>query len=97
MTLWLSNEHVQSVLNMPLTVDTLDAAFKQLTAGRGAERNPSRSHAFMPQNEATGYYMFKSIEGGVADPGVYAIRMSSDVVRQVFSTCGNWTVTFSPA
>jgi ornithine cyclodeaminase/alanine dehydrogenase-like protein (mu-crystallin family) len=80
MTLLLRNEDYKPLLKIHEYVDILDWAYRALSDGRAVERRPSRNHTYLPIADGN-TYLFKSIEGGLENPGVYAIRMSSDILN----------------
>ncbi len=47
--------------------------------GRGVVRD--RTHTFLPHPDPGREYEFKSMEGGLEDSGVYALRIASDILE----------------
>ena len=78
MTLLLTNQDVQEILTMDLCLKVLEDAFREL--GRGRAINRPRSHTYMLNDNPNDFYLFKSVEGGIASLQTYAIRLSSDRV-----------------
>jgi ornithine cyclodeaminase/alanine dehydrogenase-like protein (mu-crystallin family) len=78
MTLLLSNQDVEEILTMDWCLRILEDAFREL--GRGKAINRPRSHTYMLNDSPNDFYLFKSVEGGVAALQTYAIRLSSDRV-----------------
>lgn len=78
MVLLLTNEEISGLLDMREVLAATEAAFRALGQGRAVVR--PRTHTFIPL-EATREYEFKSMEGGLFDVGVYALRIASDVLE----------------
>ena len=79
MTLIIDNETVESVLTMRDCIDSLDVVFRDYAVGRAVNR--PRSHTYTTRGEGK-YYLFKSMDGGIASLGVHAIRLSSDLTHE---------------
>jgi ornithine cyclodeaminase/alanine dehydrogenase-like protein (mu-crystallin family) len=76
----LSNADVEQVLTAQECMTALEAAYKELTLGRAANR--PRNHTYFPVEDADhpGFrYRFKSQEGGTVSSGVWALRITSDI------------------
>lgn len=76
----LTNEDVMSLITMRDCMASLEEAFRDLHAGEAVER--PRSHTYTPLAPGR-YYLFKSMDGGLKRHRVHAIRMTSDMVREV--------------
>lgn len=83
MAVFLTNREVHSLISMPKCLRVLEEAYKELARGEATERIPSRTHTYLPTSKENRYYLFKSIEGGLHQEGVYAVRLSSDIVLHV--------------
>lgn len=79
MTLIIDNDTVEQVLTMRGCIDALDVVFREYATG-GAVNRP-RSHTYTTRGEGK-YYLFKSMDGGIASLGVHAIRLSSDLTHE---------------
>lgn len=79
MTLILSNEDVEDVLDMGSCMKALDGAFRAYATG-GAVNRP-RSHTYTDLGGGR-HYLFKSMDGAIAELGVHAIRLSSDLTHE---------------
>ena len=79
MTLLLTNEDVEQVLAMPSSLEALEAAYRELTAGRAVLRRQSQT--YLPGPLPGSSYCLKTVEGGSESLGVMAIRLTSDVLR----------------
>ncbi len=79
MTLWLTNDDVQQVLDMKICLEELDRAFAALGRGEAIERNPSRALAFMPLGGPDHQFQIRTIEGGIGD--YWSIRVFPQVLR----------------
>jgi ornithine cyclodeaminase/alanine dehydrogenase-like protein (mu-crystallin family) len=77
----LSNEDVQSVLTVEDCMSSLETAYKEYANARAANRE--RTHTYFPVEDARhpGFrFRFKSQEGGSVSSGVWALRITSDMV-----------------
>jgi alanine dehydrogenase len=79
MTLLFSNEEVESLLTMPEMISELESAYSDLAANKAIIRN--RSDTGIPRPELGANYVFKSMEGGYPRRGIYALRISSDIIQ----------------
>ena len=86
MTLILSNEDIEKVLEMDALVPVLEEAYIELVEGRGGNRR--RSDIVTPTTlRDDGLYALKSMDGVIPKLGVGAIRLNSDILT--FPTIGN--------
>jgi alanine dehydrogenase len=74
--LFLTNEHIQSVLDMRACLDALEDAYRELAEQRAAYR--PRIDLYVPQEPH--YYRWGTMEGASRKQGVLAIRMKSDML-----------------
>lgn len=74
--LFLTNEHVQDVLEMPGCIEAIEDAYRDLAAKRAAYR--PRIDFYVPQEPH--YYRWGTMEGATRGRGVFAIRMKSDML-----------------
>ncbi len=77
----LSSDDTEQVLTAAECMAALEAAFRELSAGRGANR--PRNHTYFPVEDGRhpGFrFRFKSQEGGSVSSGVWAMRITSDLV-----------------
>ncbi|MGH3664847.1 MAG: ornithine cyclodeaminase family protein [Egibacteraceae bacterium] len=79
MTLLITNDDVEAVLEMGRCIDALEIAFRAYATG-GAVNRP-RSHTYTDRGDGK-HYLFKSMDGSVAELGVHAIRLSSDLTHE---------------
>ena len=75
----LNNDEIESLLSMDLALGLLEKAYKAQAAGRAVCR--PRADLYVPSPAEGGVYAFKSMEGGLADPPVVALRLNSDVIH----------------
>jgi alanine dehydrogenase len=76
----LSNADVEQVLTAEECMAALEPAYKELSAGKGANR--PRNHTYFPVEDERypGFrFRFKSQEGGTVGSGVWALRITSDL------------------
>jgi len=78
--LFLNNDDVRQVLTMDMTVNALDAAYRQL-ATQDAVCRP-RIDLQIPTRDPDRVYQWGTMEGGSSTPGYFAIRMKSDITYQ---------------
>jgi alanine dehydrogenase len=79
MTLILSNDEIQSVLNMPDCLARLEETYRDLGEHRAGNR--LRSDLSGPGAQPNERYIFKTMDGLVPRYGVAALRLNSDVIR----------------
>ena len=79
MTLLLTNDDVEQVLDMPAALRALEPAYRELGAGTAVVRRQSQTYLPGPLEGSS--YSLKTVEGGSQSLGVMAIRMTSDVLR----------------
>ncbi|MCL7748550.1 ornithine cyclodeaminase family protein [Halalkalibacter alkaliphilus] len=85
----LSNEDVMKVLKPEDCINHLEKAYKDYTQGLGENR--PRTHTYFPVEDERypGFqYRFKSQEGGTVSTGVWALRITSDMVGSETLTGG---------
>ena len=74
--LFLTNEHVQSVLDMRTCIEAMEDAYRELNEHRAGYR--PRIDFYVPQEPH--YYRWGTMEGASRKLGVFAIRMKSDML-----------------
>ena len=79
MTLLLTNDDVEQVLDMPTALAALEPVYCDLALGRAVNR--PQSQTYLPGPLAGSSYCLKTVEGGDESLGVMAIRLTSDVLR----------------
>jgi ornithine cyclodeaminase/alanine dehydrogenase-like protein (mu-crystallin family) len=79
MTLLLTNDDVEQVLDMPRALEALEPVYRELALG-GAVNRP-QSQTYLPGPLPDSSYCLKTVEGGAQTLGVMAIRLTSDVLR----------------
>jgi ornithine cyclodeaminase/alanine dehydrogenase-like protein (mu-crystallin family) len=75
----LSNEEVESLLTVDLALRALERAY--IGQAKGTAVNRPRSDLYLPGVHEGSVYAFKSMEGGLAESKVVALRLNSDVIR----------------
>jgi alanine dehydrogenase len=78
MTLLLSNEDIEKLLNVSSLMPVLEDAYRELGEGRGASRTTSETCA--PTTHKDSLYIFKSMDGVIPKLEVAATRLCSDIV-----------------
>ncbi|MGZ9174749.1 MAG: ornithine cyclodeaminase family protein, partial [Candidatus Binatia bacterium] len=84
----LSNEEIESFLSIKTCIDALEKAYASWDKGTAINR--PRTDLVMPSATEAGVYAFKSMEAGLYDPPIVAMRINSDVIR--WSQQGNRTI-----
>ncbi len=74
--IFLTNEHVQQVLDMRTCLNAMEEAYRELNEGRAGYR--PRIDFYVP--EEPHYYRWGTMEGASRKLGVFAIRMKSDML-----------------
>jgi ornithine cyclodeaminase/alanine dehydrogenase-like protein (mu-crystallin family) len=75
----LNNDEIESLISFDSALDLLEKAYRAQAEGRAAYR--PRTDMYVPSPAEGGVYAFKSMEGGLADPPVVALRLNSDVIH----------------
>jgi ornithine cyclodeaminase/alanine dehydrogenase-like protein (mu-crystallin family) len=74
--IFLTNEHIEQVLDMPACLDAMEEAYRELNERRAGYR--PRIDFYVPQEPH--YYRWGTMEGASRRLGVFAIRMKSDML-----------------
>ena len=74
--IFLTNEHIQQVLDMPTCMNAMEDAYRDLNEQRAGYR--PRIDFYVPQEPH--YYRWGTMEGASRKLGVFAIRMKSDML-----------------
>jgi alanine dehydrogenase len=75
----LSNEEIESFLSIAACIDALEKAYESWD--KGAAINRPRTDLVLPSPNESGVYAFKSMEAGLVDPPIVAMRLNSDIIR----------------
>jgi ornithine cyclodeaminase/alanine dehydrogenase-like protein (mu-crystallin family) len=75
----LSNEEIESFLSIKTCIDALENAYRSWDKGTAINR--PRTDLVMPSANEAGVYAFKSMEAGLYDPPIVAMRINSDIIR----------------
>ena len=84
----LSNEEIESFLSIDTCIDALEKAYRSWDKGTAVNR--PRTDLVLPSASESGVYAFKSVEAGLYDPPIVALRINSDVIR--WNQHGNRTI-----
>lgn len=74
----LNNEEIESLLSVETSLRHLERCYKDWAEGRAIGR--PRTDLYLPSTASSGVYAFKSMEGGLTDPPVVALRLNSDII-----------------
>jgi len=75
----LSNEEIDSLLTVDLALKSLERAY--VAQSEGTAVNRPRSDLYLPGVHEGSVYAFKSMEGGLVESKVVALRLNSDVIK----------------
>src|SRR5919106_1503882 len=75
----LSNEEIESLLSIDTCIAALEKAY--LSWDKGTAINRPRTDLVLPAPNESGVYAFKSMEAGLVDPPIVAMRINSDIIR----------------
>src|SRR5258706_8279171 len=75
----LSNEEIDSFLSIKTCIDSLEKTYKSWQQGKAINR--PRTDLVLPSATEAGVYAFKSMEAGLYDPPIVAMRVNSDIIR----------------
>src|SRR5262249_35422949 len=75
----LSNEDIESFLSIHSCINALERAYKSWEGGTAINR--PRTDLVLPSTNESGVYAFKSMEAGLFDPPIVAMRINSDIIR----------------
>ncbi|MGH7828331.1 MAG: ornithine cyclodeaminase family protein [Candidatus Binatia bacterium] len=75
----MSNEEIESFLSIESCIEALERAYKSWDEGKAINR--PRTDLVLPSTHEAGVYAFKSMEAGLVDPPIVAMRINSDVIR----------------
>jgi len=75
----LSNEEIESFLSINTCIDALESAYRSWSKGTAINR--PRTDLVIPSSIESGVYAFKSMEAGLYDPPIVAMRINSDIIR----------------
>ena len=84
----LSNEEIESFLSIKTCIDAVEKAYASWAKGTAINR--PRTDLVMPSASEAGVYAFKSMEAGLYDPPIVAMRINSDIIR--WTQQGNRTI-----
>ena len=75
----LSNEEIESFLSIETCIAALENAYRSWDKGTAINR--PRTDLVLPSATESGVYAFKSMEAGLYDPPIVAMRVNSDIIR----------------
>lgn len=75
----INNEEVESLLTVDLALRALERAY--VAQANGSAVNRPRSDMYLPGVHEGSVYAFKSMEGGLVESKVVALRLNSDVIK----------------
>ncbi|HEU4344112.1 MAG TPA: ornithine cyclodeaminase family protein, partial [Candidatus Binatia bacterium] len=75
----ISNEEIESLLSVELALKALERAY--LGQAQGTAVNRPRSDLYLPGVHEGSVYVFKTMEGGLVESRIVALRLNSDVIR----------------
>jgi alanine dehydrogenase len=75
----LNNEEIESLLTVDMALKALESAYLGQAAGKAVNR--PRTDLYLPGVHEGSVYAFKSMEGGLVESKVVALRLNSDVIQ----------------
>ncbi len=75
----LSNEEIESLLTVDLALKSLERAY--LGQAQGTAVNRPRSDLYLPGINEGSVYAFKTMEGGLVESRIVALRLNSDTIH----------------
>lgn len=75
----LSNEEIASLLTVDLALKSLERAY--VGQAKGTAVNRPRSDLYLPGVHEGSVYAFKTMEGGLVESKIVALRLNSDIIR----------------
>ena len=75
----LSNEEIESLLTLELALKSLERAY--IGQARGTAVNRPRSDLYLPGIREGSAYAFKTMEEGLTESKIVALRLNSDTIR----------------
>lgn len=78
MPLFLSNQDQEKAITAKDAVDALEKGIRQFAKGNAIRR--PRIDNFIPTRRADQFFGFSSMEGGIREPGYYALRIKPDII-----------------
>ncbi|HUK42623.1 MAG TPA: ornithine cyclodeaminase family protein [Candidatus Acidoferrales bacterium] len=75
----LSNEEIDSLLTVEIALKALERAY--IGQAEGTAVNRPRSDLYLPGMHEGSVYAFKTMEGGLAESRMVALRLNSDTIR----------------
>jgi ornithine cyclodeaminase/alanine dehydrogenase-like protein (mu-crystallin family) len=80
MTWVFNNQEVEQALDLNECLEAFEEAYREQAAGRAVNRPTSQ--CYLPHALPESSYSFKSVEGGIGNLGVLALRITSDILRE---------------
>lgn len=87
--LMLDNDVVKQILPIKACIESQERAFRGILTGNSVNR--PRLDMYVPCDRPDGYYRSGNMEGAIADEGIYAIRLKSDIIVWPKDDLGNAT------
>src|SRR6476646_42358 len=75
----LNNEEIESFLSISTCIEALERTYRSWQQGKAINR--PRTDLVLPSPSEAGVYAFKSMEAGLYDPPLVAMRVNSDIIR----------------
>ena len=75
----LNNDEIESLLSVNLALKALERAYRSQAQGTAVNR--PRSDLYLPGVNEGCVYAFKTMEGGLVESKIVALRLNSDTIR----------------
>lgn len=79
MVLWLGNEDAEKLLSPADYVTAVEDGYREYGLNRVVERDPSRTHTYVPTSREDVRFMCRTIEGGIPKLDCYSLRLNAEV------------------
>jgi alanine dehydrogenase len=80
MVLWLGNEDIKKIFDMKECLAVVENTYREQGEGQIVNREPPRTHIYLPTSKPDVKYVFKSTDGGLPRLGTQVIRITSDTL-----------------
>ncbi len=80
MVLWLGNEEIKQIFTMKDCLAAAEEVYREQGEGRVVNREPPRTHIYLPTSKPDIKHVFKSTDGGLPGFGTQVIRITSDTI-----------------
>lgn len=80
MVLWIGNDEAKKLFAMEECIEVSERVYKEQGEDKIVNREPPRTHIYLPTSKPEMFHLFKSTDGGVPSMGTQIIRVTSDTM-----------------